>query len=292
MKKIAKVALAFILLTVMLFALACNVEEWNYLHDNLDKSNATEEEFTEWMYKRTKTSIRIGRPNSEIRSNVELLMQYYEHLNDYIENERKEILSAKDKGEHLDNYDMLSFILEKYAKISVEDKIWMGKAWVDTGKSLNISANGDDMSYIANQIMARNKPIEDFYMYKEIKRGEVLDGEEIVSVVKDADNDLQTQHDNDVVEVRFKDSAQAKKIAQDFVQRAISARQEGTIGELYTLKCMYEFCNFIGYADAYVNVMEDVPSGDESGESGDIITQVTKVPLYTYYQNAYIEYVN
>ncbi len=294
MKKIAKIALALILSVLMLFSLACaNSEEYNYLHDNLDKSNATNEEFTEWMYKRTKTSIKISRPNDEIQYNVELLMEYYDYLDDYLSVKESEYLSSKPRSEHLKYYDLLSSeILVKYAERVDEDKVWVGKAWRDTGRALNMTSNSEYMSLIANQIIARQTPITEYYMYKEIARSEVAESEIIVEVTKDADNDPSTESATDKVRVKFKDGAQALKIAQDFIQNAIYSRPSSPIGELYVLRCMYDFANFIGYEDVFVYEEEYHPGDGNDGEneSGMEIIR-TKVPLSEYYSNAYLNYI-
>ncbi len=328
MKKIIRIAMAFLLSAVMLFSVACNMEEYNYLHDNLDKSNVTNEEFAEWMYNRTKTSIKLSRPNSEIKYNVELLMEYNLELEAYLKTKENEAMENSSRRDHLDVYDMLSPILEQYAKRVNDDKIWVGKTWRDVGRALNMTSNSDFMVYIAKQIMAKGKPVTDYYMYKEIKRSEVVAGEEIVELVEmnyktkeiersqvvegeqilgvidDYDDDPQTKSDedivkvkyndsnNDTVRVKFKDSAQALKIAQDFIQNAIYSRPATAIGELYVLRNMYEFAVYIGYTDAYVYEEEYMPGeGDDGENEGGIEISRTKIALSTYYQNAYLAYV-
>jgi hypothetical protein len=328
MKKIAHIALTLILSVLMLFSLACNMEEYNYLHDNLDKSKATPKEFTEWMYKRTKTSIKLSRPNSEIKYNVELLMEYYDYLDEYLDREVEKVLDRKDKEEHLEYYDMLSPILEKYAKIVDENKIWVGKTWRDVGRALNMTTNSAYMCYIANQIMAKNIPVGEYEMYKEILReavvegeeivevikqsysyaeklrGQVVEGEVIVSVVNDNDGDPQTTSEYDIVKVKynvsakdtvrvkFKDEVQAQKIAQDFIQNAIEARPSNRIGELYVISCMYRFAEFIGYEDAVVYEEEYNPGDGDSGENEDGSEIIrTPVDLYEYFQRIYLSYV-
>ena len=292
MKKIAKTVLVLLLSALMLFSLACNMEEYNYLHDNLDKSKVSNEEFTEWMYKRTRTSIKLSRPTNEIKYNVELLMEYYDYLDDYLDGETEKMLDSKPKSEHLKNYSPLSDILVQYAKRVNEDKVWVGKTWRDTGRALNMSSNSIYMAHIANQIMARKTPVTEYYMYKQVKRSEVVEGEEIVEVVKDADNNSATEGDTDTVRVKFKDATQALKIAQDFIQNAIYTRPTSAIGELYVLSCMSEFAEFIGYDDPFVYEEEYRPGDGNEGENenGTEIIK-TKVPLETYYTNAYVAYV-
>lgn len=292
MKKIAKIALALILTVLMLFSVACNMEEYNYLHDNLDKSNATNEEFTVWMYNRTKTSIKLNRPNSEIKYNVELLMTYYDYLDEYLDEQVKTEMSETQRDKHLDLYDKLSPILEEYAKRVNEDKVWVGKTWRDTGRALNMTINSEYMAVIANQIMARGKSVGEYYMYKEVRRSEVVDGEEIVEVVTDADNKPDTESDSDKVRVKFKDAEQAKKIAIDFIQNAIYTRPTTQIGQLYVLRTMYEFSVFIGYEEPFVYEEEYHPGDGNNGENSDGTEIVrTKIDLDKYFQDAYIAYV-
>ncbi|MBO5224074.1 MAG: hypothetical protein J6C23_06160 [Clostridia bacterium] len=293
MKKIAQIALALLIALTMMFSVACNMEEYNYLHDNLDKSNVTNEEFTEWMYNRTKTSIKLNRPNSEIKYNVELLMTYYDYLDDYLDGEAEKMIDAEnDKSAHLEYYDLLSPILVEYAERVDEDKIWVGKAWRDTGRALNMTSNSEYMAVIAKQIMAKGKAVSDYYMYKDIKRSEVVEGEEIIEVVVDYDRDETTESGDDKVRVKFKDEAQANKIAQDFIQNAIFSRPTTAIGQLYVLSVMYEFSLYIGYTDAFVYEEEYHPGSGSDGENPDGTEIIrTKIPLATYYQNAYVSYV-
>jgi len=294
MKKIAKIALALLLSALMIFAVACaNSEEYNYLHDNLDKSKATPEEFTEWMYKRTKTSIKLSRPNSEIQYNVELLMEYYDYLDEYLDEKEDEYLDSKPRKEHLQYCDLLSSdILVPYAKRVAEDKVWVGKTWRDTGRALNMNSNSEYMSHIANQIIARGTPITEYYMYKEEERSKVVEGEEIVEIVKDADNDPATESATDKVRVKFKDAEQAIKIAENFIQNAIYSRPSSQIGELYVLRTMYDFANFIGYDEAYVYEEEYHPGSGNDGENEDGTEIIrTKVALADYYSKAYIAYI-
>ncbi len=290
MKKLARIAMALLLGVIMIFSVACNMEEYNYLHENTDKSNLSVEQFAEWMYNRTKTSIKIARPNKEIVYNVKMLMEDYPTTNDYIDSLEEKAIKDNPKNKHLDVYSLLSPILEEHAKRTTVDEIWVGKTWRDTGRALNMSTNAEVMALIANQIMARGKPVTQYAMYKEIARSEVKEGEEIVEVVyqkKEGEEDPA-----DKVRVKFYDEAQAFEIVKNFIQNAIYYRPTTQLGSLYVLYTMYRFSDFVGYDDAHVFEEEYHPGSGENGENDDGTEIIrTKHALSTYYQQEYMNYV-
>ena len=286
MKKAIKTVFALLLGVIMLFSVACT-EEWNYLHEDLDKSNLTPAQFAEWMYNRTKTSIKISRPDSEIVYNIKTLLEDYESTDDYIDGLEADLIKSKPRTEHLSYYSLLSDILVEHAKRTDKDEIWVGKTWRDTGRALNMSSNGEVMALIANQIMARGVDYKTLPMYKTVLRSEVAAGETIVEVVTEGKTD-----DADTVRVSFVDAEKAFEIVKTFIQNAIYARPTSALGSLYVLSVMYRFAQYVGYTDPYVYIEEYAPGNGEGGanEDGSEIIR-TKVPLTDHYQQEYIAYI-
>ena len=292
MKKALRSILAFLLGVLLLFSVACSAEERAYLNEDTDKSHYTPAQFAEWMYNRTKTSIKIKRPNAEIVENIKLLMDDYESTEEYLDSLSSSLIENSARNEHLAHYSLLSDILEEHAQRTDKDEIWAGITWRETGDVLNITGNAEVMAIIANQIMARGTKITDYtmYEYKEIERKDLKDGDQIISVLRIAYNDAK-----DLVEVKYKKEddtiaykneyrenvksneeivrviqasteklpskdllvikraeGNASEKAKAFIDNALSRLPSSKLSALFVVETMYRFASFVGYTDAYV----------------------------------------